>query len=309
MQVRWNERKSAQVNGNERKSAQVNGNERKSVQMNGNERKSAQKNWKAVGVCAVFAFAYILGSQTGKMVEVLNTNVIASFESLSWGLGYGDAGTSPTGNTPAEELEAYDAFYIGEESEESDEKVLYLTFDAGYENGNTEAILDALAKHEAPATFFIVGYYLEENPELVLRMLEDGHTIGNHSYNHPDMTTLSEEEFVNEIESLETLYTEVTGMEMSSYFRPPQGKYSMETLEMAQSMGYQTIFWSLAYVDWYQDDQPTKEEAFDKLLTRVHPGAIVLLHSTSQTNGEIMDELLTEWEEMGYEFRSLDELG
>lgn len=267
--------------------------------------KVGKKKWKyCVSMLAVFALAYVIGMNTGETVEVINTNLITNFDAQSWGLGYGEVGTTPAGTLSAEELEIYDAFYVGDETE----KVLYLTFDAGYENGNTEAILDALEKHNAPATFFIVGYYLEENPELVMRMIEDGHTIGNHSYNHPDMTTLSEEEFIEEMESLEELYLEVTGSELSNYYRPPQGTYSIETLKLAQNMGYKTIFWSLAYVDWYQDDQPTKEEAFDKLLNRVHSGSIVLLHTTSATNAEIMDELLTEWEEMGYEFRSLEEL-
>lgn len=256
------------------------------------------------GTVLFLLFGYLFGVNIGKVVEVVNTNFITNFESYSWGLGYGEAGTTPVGNTSAEELELYDAYYVGDENE----NVIYLTFDAGYENGNTEAILDALDKHDASATFFIVGYYLEENPELVLRMLEEGHTIGNHSYYHPDMTIKSEEEFIEELETLEDLYLEVTGEEISNYYRPPQGKYSVENLKVAQSMGYETVFWSLAYVDWYQDDQPTKEEAFEILLNRIHPGAIVLLHSTSQTNAEILDELLTEWEEMGYTFKSLEEL-
>ncbi|MFI3207603.1 MAG: polysaccharide deacetylase family protein [Eubacteriales bacterium] len=247
---------------------------------------------------------YAMGFHVGKVVDVVNTNLISNYESLSWGLGFGESGTTPTGNTSADELLVYDSYYVGDESE----MVLYLTFDAGYENGNTEAILDALLAHDAKATFFLVGNYLETNPELVIRMVEEGHTIGNHSYYHKDMTTLSEEEFIEELESLETLFTEITGEEMSNFYRPPQGKYSIETLKLAQSLGYETIFWSLAYVDWYVDDQPTKIEAFDKLLVRVHPGAIVLLHSTSQTNGEIMDELLTQWEDMGYSFGSLEDL-
>ncbi len=264
-----------------------------------------KRKWKwCVTLLAVLSLAYVIGARTGEVVEVINTNLITNNESKSWGLGYGEANTTPTGTISSEELETYDAFYIGDETE----KILYLTFDAGYENGNTEAILDALEKHNAPATFFIVGYYLEENQDLVMRMIEDGHTVGNHSYNHPDMTTLSEAEFIKEMESLEELYLEITGSELSNFYRPPQGSFSIETLQMAQNMGYKTIFWSLAYVDWYQDDQPTKEEAYDKLLNRVHPGSIVLLHSTSSTNAEIMDELLTKWEEMGYEFRSLEEL-
>lgn len=140
-------------------------------------------------------------------------------------------------------------------------------------------------------------------------MNDEGHIVGNHTYTHPDMSKISTKEaFSEELGKVETLYKDITGGEMTKYYRPPQGKYSEGNLQMAKDMGYKTFFWSLAYVDWYQDDQPTKEEAFDKLLNRIHPGAIVLLHSTSSTNAEILDELLTKWEEMGYTFQSLDKL-
>ena len=140
-------------------------------------------------------------------------------------------------------------------------------------------------------------------------MIAEGHIVGNHTYHHKDMSQLSETSaFSEELTSVETLYKEITGQEMKKFYRPPQGKYSESNLKMAKDMGYKTFFWSLAYVDWYDNDQPTKEEAFDKLLPRIHPGAIVLLHSTSSTNAEILDELLTKWEEMGYTFHSLDEL-
>ena len=140
-------------------------------------------------------------------------------------------------------------------------------------------------------------------------MISDGHTVGNHTYHHPDMSKIStEDSFSKELKELEELYQQVTGQTMKKFYRPPQGKYSESNLKMAQELGYSTFFWSLAYVDWYEDKQPTKEEAFKKLLGRVHPGAVVLLHSTSKTNGEILDELLTKWEEMGYRFGSLEEL-
>ena len=187
--------------------------------------------------------------------------------------------------------------------------MIYLTFDCGYENGNTGAILDALKKHNAPGTFFVVGHFLESAPELVKRMVTEGHTVGNHTYHHPDMSSISDKaSFQKELEGVSKLYKEITGKEMTKYYRPPQGKYSTENLKMAKELGYQTYFWSLAYVDWNVDAQPTKEEAFNKLLPRVHPGAIVLLHNTSKTNGEILDELLTKWEEMGYTFKPLSEL-
>ena len=187
--------------------------------------------------------------------------------------------------------------------------MIYLTFDAGYENGNTQAILDALKKHNAPATFFVVGHYLESAPELVKRMVEDGHCVGNHTYHHLDMSQISDmPSFRKEMEDVEKLFYQITGKELTKYYRPPQGKYSTENLKMAKEMGYQTFFWSLAYVDWYQDKQPSREEAMEKLTGRIHPGAIVLLHSTSKTNGEVLDELLGKWEEMGYRFEALSDL-
>ena len=140
-------------------------------------------------------------------------------------------------------------------------------------------------------------------------MVEEGHIVGNHTYHHPDMSKISDKQsFEKELKDLENLYTQVTGQTMKKYYRPPQGKYSENNLKMAQEMGYNTFFWSLAYVDWYQDKQPSKEEAFKKLVGRIHPGAIVLLHSTSDTNGAILDELLTKWEEMGYHFATLDDI-
>lgn len=226
-------------------------------------------------------------------------------ESEDWGLGFGEPETQPRGNATPEDLAWYHAYYMGDDSE----KVLYLTFDCGYENGNTEPILDALKKHNAPATFFVVGHFLETEPELVKRMVEEGHAVGNHTYHHLDMASISDmESFGNEVNDVAQLFREITGKELSPYYRPPQGKCNVRNLEMAEELGYYTIFWSLAYVDWNQDNQPSHEEAFDKLTTRVHPGAVVLLHNTSNTNGEILDELLTKWEAMGYSFKPLSEL-
>lgn len=222
-----------------------------------------------------------------------------------WGLAFGEPGTQPQGNASAEDLAWYDAYYVGDDSE----KVIYLTFDCGYENGNTEPILDALQKHHVQAAFFVVGHYLETAPDLVKRMVEDGHIVGNHTYHHLDLPAISDQAaFEKEMEDVADLFLEITGKELSPFYRPPQGKCNVDNLKRAQEMGYYTIFWSLAYVDWNQDDQPSHEEAFDKLTKRVHPGAVVLLHNTSQTNGEILDELLTRWEEMGYTFRPLTEL-
>lgn len=225
--------------------------------------------------------------------------------SHEWGLSFQEENQPPVPNLTAEQLRPYDAYYCGDTAQ----KRLYLTFDAGYENGNMPAILDALKKHGAPGAFFVVGPYIKENPDLVKRMAEEGHVVGNHTYHHPNMSQKDQESFTQELESVEQLFQELTGQPMQKFYRPPEGKFSDENLKWAQALGYKTVFWSLAYVDWNPEDQPSKEKAFSKLLPRTHDGAIVLLHSTSATNAAILDELLTKWEEMGYTFGSVTELG
>jgi peptidoglycan-N-acetylmuramic acid deacetylase len=248
---------------------------------------------------------FFVGRAVGYAVSQANSRMAKVMEMENWGLGFGREGTQPTGNATAAQLKAYDTYYIGNDSD----KVIYLTFDCGYENGNTAPILDALKKHEAHATFFVVGHFLKTAPDNVKRMIEEGHTVGNHTYNHPDISAVAGwEEFKQEMEGVENLFREITGRELTKYYRPPQGKYNLENLRMAKKMGYSTFFWSLAYVDWLQDEQPTREGALEKLQKRVHPGAVVLLHCNSRTNGEIMDELLAKWEEMGYTFRPLSDL-
>jgi len=223
----------------------------------------------------------------------------------NWGLGgYGDSGEKPTGNASAEELREYNAYYVGS----GYDKVIYLTFDAGFENGYTDQILDILKEEKVPATFFLVGTYIREHPDIVTRMVEEGHIVGNHTMNHPDMSSYSKEAFIKEMTEVEELYKELIGEDMLKYYRPPQGKYSVSNLEMANELGYTTVFWSLAYVDWYVDDQPAKEQAFEKLIPRIHPGTVLLLHSTSETNANILKELIQKYKDIGYEFRSLDEL-
>lgn len=259
----------------------------------------------------LFTAAFFLGRTIASIQESISLESTSQDTRIAqaegnWGLSFPEEGKPPVGNASAEELRQYNAYY----ADTTKEKVLYLTFDAGFENGNTPAILDALKKHKAPATFFVVGTYIETNPELIQRMLQEGHLIGNHTYHHPDMSQIaSQDSFQKELQDVETAYQNVTGKQMVKLYRPPQGKYSESNLQMAHDLGYQTFFWSLAYVDWYENNQPTKDEAFEKLLGRIHPGAIVLLHSTSKTNAAILDELLTKWEEMGYTFRSLDQIG
>ena len=146
---------------------------------------------------------------------------------------------SPLPTLPIEELKQYDAYY----AQDTDEKILYLTFDCGYENGATPAILDALKKHQAPAAFFVVGNFVRDNPDLIRRMTEEGHTVANHTLSHPDMSKISSvENFQKELSGVESLYKEITGTDMIKYYRPPQGIYSTENLKMAQQLGYQTFF-------------------------------------------------------------------
>ena len=251
--------------------------------------------------------AFILGSMLGVFTGQipLSQETSSAAQSTGWGLSFQEEGKRPAGNASIDDLKQYNAYYASD----TDQKIIYLTFDAGYENGNTPAILDALKKHQAPAVFFVVGNFIKDNPDLIRRILADDHIIGNHTMTHPDLPQISSmDAFQKELQDVEELYTSLTGEAMTKFYRPPRGIYNTENLSMAKELGYSTFFWSLAYVDWIQDQQPSREEAFQKLLTRIHPGAIVLLHNTSSTNAEILDELLTKWEEMGYEFHSLKEL-
>ena len=261
----------------------------------------------------ILAVSFSAGSIVGlvrthfSFSQTTSSSPVASILSASenWGLSFQEEGKRPVGNATIQELAEYHAFFAADTAE----KKLYLTFDCGYENGNTPAILAALKKHQAPAVFFAVGNFVRDNPDLIKQMVAEGHIVGNHTMTHPDMSKISSEDsFQKELQGVEKIYKETTGKEMEKFYRPPQGIYSTENLAMAKELGYSTFFWSLAYVDWIQDQQPSREEALRKLLTRVHPGAIVLLHNTSSTNGIILDELLSKWEKMGYSFHSVKEL-
>ena len=257
------------------------------------------------GVCALLAALFFLLPQDGQDAAQTAAEAQSAASISDWGLSFQTNGQPPVGNVPADTLLQWDAYYVGDTSE----KTIYLTFDAGYENGCTADILDALKRHNAPACFFVVGNYIDTAPELVQRMVSAGHIVGNHTLHHPDLSSITDKDaFAAELTGLEEKFTALTGQPMQKFYRPPQGKFSEENLKQAQELGYMTVFWSLAYVDWYTDNQPTDEQAFSKLLPRIHNGAIVLLHSTSETNARILDELLTKWEEEGYTFGSLTEL-
>lgn len=201
-------------------------------------------------------------------------------------------------------IKDFDGTWIGD----PDDKVIYLTFDAGYENGNTAQILDTLKKHDVPAAFFLVSHYITSAPELTRRMVSEGHLVCNHTKKHKDMSAISDfETFKAEIEGLENVYHELTGQQLPKYFRPPEGRFSETCLRYAQQLGYQTFFWSFAYNDWQNDSQPAEQDAIKTIIGRTHPGMVVLLHSTSSTNAKVLDDVITQWKAMGYRLESLDQ--
>lgn len=207
-------------------------------------------------------------------------------------------------------VENYGGYYIDHShGDGNEEKVVYLTFDAGYENGNVEKILDVLKEKGTTGAFFVLNHIVSENTELVLRMADEGHLVCNHTGTHPDMTTKTTfEEFAAELRSLETFYKERTGRDISPYFRPPEGRFNVETLKFAEKLGYKTVFWSFAYADWDNSAQMSCEQAKKKILDNVHNGAVILLHPTSATNAQILGDVIDELKNMGYSFGTLDEL-
>lgn len=249
---------------------------------------------------------WIIGSALALAVIVsLSLFVGQTVPTGAWGLSFPEPGKIPSAPASVDAMKQYDAAFLGN----PDEKVLYLTFDAGYENGHTQAILDTLKQHDVKAAFFLVGNYVNRNSDLVRRMVEEGHIVGNHTMSHPNMSAIADKEaFRAELEGLETLFRDVTGKELPKYYRPPRGVYSEQNLQMAKELGYKTVFWSLAYADWDNDNQPAEDAAIQRLLSRTHNGAVILLHSTSKTNALILHRLLTKWEEMGYRFETIDKL-
>ena len=249
------------------------------------------KHWKTAVLGAAFLLAAVLWLER-------------AVPTAGWGLAFPVPGDAPSAPESPDRLRELGAAYLDPDGG----KVLYLTFDAGYENGYTAGILDVLKEREVSAAFFLVGDYLERNPDLVRRMTAEGHIVGNHTLSHPDMTGLDEATFEGELRGMEQLYEEVTGQTLPKYYRPPQGLYSEKNLELARKLGYKTVFWSLAYADWDNANQPNPDEAVEKLTLRLHDGAVILLHATSKTNAEILDRLITQWQSMGYRFAPLTEL-
>lgn len=202
------------------------------------------------------------------------------------------------------DLSKYGAYYLGD----TDEKVMYLTFDEGYENGFTPTLLDILKENDVQAAFFVTLPFMRNNPELVIRMKEEGHIVANHSVTHPSFPELTDEEVIQELRETAAYYESLTGEEMAPFFRPPMGEYSDRTLYLTRREGYRTIFWSIAYRDWVVDDQPGKDYVYQHFLDNHHPGAIPLVHAVSSSNTEALDEVIKAMKAEGYRFGSLYEL-
>lgn len=215
----------------------------------------------------------------------------------------------PTLPSEQRDILSHAAYYLDTSvTDESAEKVLYLTFDAGYENGNIEKILDTLKTENVPAAFFVLDHLILKNTDLVKRMKDEGHLVCNHTKNHKNMTLCTDAEMKKNLTDLEKIYEERTGYTMDKYFRFPEGYYDGRTLAVADELGYKTVFWSFAYADWDNGKQPSAADAKRKILKNTHNGAVLLLHPTSATNAQILGELIGQWRSMGYRFGTLAEL-
>ena len=208
----------------------------------------------------------------------------------------------------ASELDTHSCYYIDKTANERGDKVLYLTFDAGYENGNVEKVLDIMKEEKVTGAFFVLANIINKNTELIRRMSSEGHLVCNHTKNHKNLSKLTNDEIEENLRSLEDLCQEKAGVKMSPYFRFPEGVYSEESIKAVESLGYKTFFWSMAYADWDNGRQPEESKAIKTLLDQTHPGAVILLHPTSETNSKILSILIRSWKDMGYRFGTLDEL-
>ena len=251
----------------------------------------------------LFCMMVVFGmDNTDKTLEV-SSNTTLSNKKIEWGVKRNPNHEQPDlGAINLKLINDYKGMAIGNKQD----KYIYLTFDEGYEAGYTEKILDTLKGNDVKATFFITGHYLNTAADIVNRMINEGHIIGNHTVNHKSMPDLTDEEIKKELINLQTALYEKTGYEMK-YVRPPKGEYSERTLNLTNNLGYTTVMWSLAYDDWDNEKQGREEYGKQKILDNVHPGAIILLHATSRDNSEILDSIIKEIKNMGYEFKSIDE--
>lgn len=222
---------------------------------------------------------------------------------IGWGLKKVENSQPEVPEKWKEMLKKYDGYYLGN----TNEKVMYLTFDEGYENGHTAKILDVLKKTSTPAAFFVTGPYIENEPELIKRMVEEGHIVGNHTVNHPSMPDLSEEEITNELSELNESFFKLTNQNMK-FMRPPMGEFSEKTLATIQKNGYKTVFWSIAYADWDTNNQKGADYAVEQVTKQFHNGAVILLHAVSEDNADALEQIINTAKNRGYTFKSLEDL-
>ncbi|MFC5986851.1 delta-lactam-biosynthetic de-N-acetylase [Marinicrinis lubricantis] len=201
-------------------------------------------------------------------------------------------------------LDKHGALFLGDQRQ----KNLYLTFDNGYENGYTAQILDVLKEKKVPAVFFVTGHYVKDQPDLLKRMVNEGHIIGNHSWSHPDMSKISPEQIADELTQVKEAVGMVTGQTTMNFLRPPRGIFNDQMLRVSRELGYTSVFWSVAYKDWDTKQQKGAKYAFDHVMAQLHPGAIILLHSVSKDNADAMAQIIDEARRQGYTFQSLDGL-
>ena len=242
-------------------------------------------------------------------ILLLTMQLSAATNAVSWYTVRNKAHRQPIFEKDLSFVEEYNAFFIDRtHNDANEEKVVYLTFDAGYENGNVATILDVLKEKEVSAAFFVLKHLVEKNGDLVLRMQREGHTVCNHTAHHPDLSAASKEKILEELQSLEKSYSTLTGCKMPKYFRPPEGKFSREMLQTVSEAGYQTVFWSFAYADWDNDRQLPPQKALQCIMDNVHNGAVILLHPTSKTNATVLPTVIDELRAQGYRFGTLEEL-
>ena len=232
---------------------------------------------------------------------------IATFaqDSYSWYFSPTKDHTQPRVMDNCDFFDKYQTIYLGSPND----KRIYLTFDAGYENGNVEKILDILKEEEVPGAFFVLPHLVTANTDLVMRMIDEGHLVCNHSKTHRNMSKVDDfETFKEELIGAEEIFENTTGHKMAKFYRPPEGSFSETNLQFADSLGYHTVFWSLAYADWDENKQMAPEKAQELLLSRMHNGCVMLLHPTSSTNAAMLKSFIQTLKQQGYSFGSIDEL-
>lgn len=267
------------------------------------KRKSERRSNMSITKKALSFFAIL------QIVFVLCVSVSAD-AAIGWYCTRNKDHRQPSAAAELRFVEEYGGYYVDKRhGDDNTDKVVYLTFDAGYENGNVEKILDIMKEEEVTGAFFILGNLIIKNTDLVKRMADEGHTVCNHTNRHKDMTTVgSIEEFKTELSALENIYRERTGREMAKYYRPPEGRFNEATMKYAHELGYKTVFWSFAYADWDNAKQPSPESAKKKIMENIHNGAVILLHPTSATNAEILGDVIRDLKSQGFRFGTLDEL-